>query len=615
VIPAVDAGPGCVVERAEVRLEGEGDRVAAELDLDVASDGECRRLSFPLPEGAVLGELEASERRNDGTRVRLDATRWALSARAPDGGATATLHVPDLWARDHVRVRLVREQVPAEVARAWAEGRAGAAPTPLAAAVPTRRERTLTLLVPPGDPQLALHPEGAASSHVDESWTLPPSEVERAFVPELPPGIAPQLRAEPAGAAELVAVGGVWQVRVPASEGAARLVVSWDDPRCPTHGERGDLDALAVRVEGEVTWEGDRWTLTRVGDRVVLPSRDALVRGLDRRFRSAAIPEPGVPSDLRGAPATDALLAELRPVLAVRAPTLAHTAVDPLFVRPLAKARRAGALTPTEAAVTLWLYARQLRFDAHWALARPAPTETLPPGAPEPLSPAGYTAPLLVVVTPEGDRWIDPTCGSCAPFELPPALEGARVLSPSGRVRTPEPTPGAVRVDVTGDAVTLEAEGAPALLLRRALSEVPASARADALAEAVAGPGARLREVAGLDTGGAPLRVVATPGAGPVPDPAALPSPSASGDWWFDWIGTRTFTHPGDAVPREVALDGLRDVVTVADGRVTHALSVTERRIVADLAAFAPPPAPEPAVSPLPPDPAPPSPTSGSSSP
>ena len=605
----VELGTGCAVVEVAHAVEGAGDRVSAHTRLDVVSEGGCARLSFPLPAGAGLGDWKVVERRHDGTRVRLDDTRWEVSLRDPDGDAIATLHVPDLWKLDQVRVTLERTAVPVDVASAWRDGTVPPAAPGLLPAVITHRSRVLTLALPPGNPQLTLHPEGEATSHVDEEVVVGAAEQERGFVVEAPDGVTPVLRAEPSGAATLVPAGTVWQVRVAPSEADARLVLSWDDEASPTHGERGALDELTVRLDdGRVRWEGDRWSIEQARDEWILPTRDVLISALDRRFKIAALPEPSIPSELRGAPASDETLADLRPRLAARAATLPDTGADPLFVRPLNRARKSGALTPTETALIQWLYARQLRFDAHWALVRPASTETLAPGAPDPVSPAGYTAPLLVVVTPEGDRWLDPTCGSCGTFELPPDLQGARVLSPSGRTTTPEPTPGAVRVEVTTDAVVYTAEGPPALLVRRALAD--ATDRRATLAALVGGVGAELREVSGLDTGGAALRVVTTRGGGLVPDPTALPVPGSDGAWWFDWVGSRVFVSPGEALPWQAAAEGLRAEVLAADGVVERHLEVTTRRVHAEPSAFTPP-----EVSRPPPDPDPTSPTSEPSSP
>ncbi len=582
-VDVVEVGPGCTVEasRVESSAPDADGRVTVTVELEVVSDGACRWLTFPLPEGATLGDTRVKERRNDGGGPTLDAARWTSTPRGPAGSGAATLHVPDLWSRDRVRARIAREHVPAAVALAWTAGRpAELAVEPLPAVV-TGHGRVLRLVVPPGNPQISLHPEGAARSHVDDSLVVAAADTPRRLSPGSPEGVVPELRTEPAGAASLVRVGGVWVVEVAASEAPARLVVSWDDPACPTHGERGPLDELTVQLEGgRIQWDADRWVVESVGEDAVLPSREALIRGLDRRFKSAALPEPGVPSELRGRVADDALLADLRPHLAARAPTL-PAAGDPLFVRPLVKARRSGALTPTEAMVVTWLYARQLRFDAHWAFARPAPAETLAPDAPEPRSPSGYDAPLLLVVTPSGDRWLDPTCGACGPFELPPELEGARLLTSADRARTPEPTPGSLRVEVTGDEVVVDASGPPALLLRRALDGVPKDERSRALAAAVAGPGARLREATGVERGGEPLHLVAVRGDGLVPDPTALPAPAADGTAWLDWVGTRTFVGDAGAEEGVVARSGQGFAlqVEVTAGRVTRTLEVTERRI------------------------------------
>lgn len=604
-VAAVEPGPGC--EIVSERTELDGDVVRTEVT--ARSDGTCARLRFPLPGGAGTERPGAVERRHDGTRVKLDDTRWSIAPRGPDGSTTATLHVPDLWSKDEVRVVMERTHVAADVAAAWVAGRAPPLPPPPAPAVVTHRSRVLRLVVPPGNLQVALHPDGPASSHVDDTWTVAAGDEDRALVPELPPQVTPTLRAEPPGSAELRATGGVWTVWLPASEAPARVTLSYDDPASPTHGERGELDELTVLLDhGTFRWDADRWALVAYDGDAVLPAREALLVGLDRRFKALALPEPGIPLELRHAPPTDDTLAQLRPVLATRAPTLPDLGRDPLFARPLAKARSSGALTPTEAMLVTWLYARQLRFDAWWAFARPAPTETLPVEAPDPLSPAGYDLPLVLVHTEGGDRWIDPTCGVCGPFELRPSLQGARVLSPGGVTRTPDPVRGALTVDVAADTITVDAEGPAALLLRESLADVPAGDRAAALATALGGPGAQLRSLTGLDTGGAPVHVVLARGDGLVPDPTALPVPGADGAWWFDWIGERTMVTDGPAVPGEHALPGITDRITDRGGRAAHTLEVTERRIPADPGALRP-------VSPPPPDPDPPSPPSAPSSP
>jgi hypothetical protein len=405
-----------------------------------------------------------------------------------------------------------------------------------------------------------------------------------------------RLAVEPKGAAELAHDATGWRLVVLPSEGSTRATVAWDEPDAPTYGERGaDVERLLVDAPGgEIRWDGDAWTLVGMHDRVVLPSRETLISALDARFRAAALPEPGAPMEMRGLDPTAELAAQLRPTVTRRAP-IGDWPSDALWPRKLADARSSGALSPVEAALIVWLYGRQLRLETDWAIARPA-TAGPAPGA----SPAGYTAPLVRVRLGGEDRWIDPTCGVCAPFELPPDLEGAAALG-RGLDATPPPTAGRSEARLAADRVEWTATGPPALLLRRWIAALPEAERTSALAGAVGGPGARLVEVGGLEKAGDPVRVVASLGDGVRIDPLALPVPSE--DAWVDWVGERVLVRPAAATDAAATFEQgpLSWTRTVADGVVTEVLRVSDRAVPADAlhafdAARAATPSPAPAL-------------------
>ncbi|MCA9494499.1 MAG: hypothetical protein KC621_31445, partial [Myxococcales bacterium] len=460
------------------------------------------------------------------------------------------------------------------------------AATPLPAG-DVRTDEHLTLIVPDGDPQIALYPGGGSSVRVERFLVVPPSDVDRAWPLDAPPESSVRVQTEPAGAAEVASDPTRHWLRVAASDAPARVTLSWEQPDAPTFGERDpDVGELVVSVDhGEIGWDGDAWVLTKVNGRAVMPDRAALVRALDRRFRYAAIPEPGAPVELRGrAPDWD-LAADLRPTLLERAPVGTWPA-DPLFPRRLHKARKTGALTPLEAALTLWLYATQLKLEASWALVRPASR-----GPGHLASPAGFDHPLVRVTVDGEVRWIDPACTVCAPFEVHPDLEDADAIGPD-LTRTGPSTAGVLRVSVDDDRVTWHAEGPPALLARLRLQDLPAEERGRALAAMVAGADATLVSLEGLETAGAPIDVVARRGAGPIPDPTTLPTPGVDGSAWLPWVGVREL-HGAAGGPHGTRETEAATLEREEDG--TARLTVRQRLLSADQLAvldapWAPPP-------------------------
>ena len=245
---------------------------------------------------------------------------------------------------------------------------------------------------------------------------------------------------------------------------------------------------------------------------------------------------------------------------------------DPLWPRRLIRARKSGALTPTEVALITWLYARQSQIEADWALVHPADTG---PGGD--VSPAGYTDMLVRLQIDDEERWMDPACAECAPFEVRTELLGADVLG-DDLSRTPEPTPGRWTVVDGDDWVRWELTGAAALDLRRWLAEVDIEERWAALASRMAGPGAELVEAEGIETLGAAIRVAARGGQGVAADPLSLPVPRDDGSAWVRWPGLRermrAMTEPIDEITVEA---GALTYERVVDGD-----NLVERLVVHD---------------------------------
>lgn len=613
---AVALAVGCVLQIAETSFAPAPSGWTETTRLEVVADPSCPWIDLTLPPGGRLGDHRARQRLADGAHAKLGEERWESSPRARDGSGVVRLHVPELLSGDRVLIDLERLLPPgpvswrpgparfveAEVGRdgaitqpAGAEGRTwmasapadfrvvfdGTGPAPVAqdrlAPGDVTVEQRLTLKVPPGDPQLALYPGGGSSVVIEEFLRFGPAGQERAWPLDTPPGIAVALSAEPAGAASIERDPAGARVVVAASEGPIRATVRWEQPDAPSYGERPyDVSTLAVDAPGgEIRHEGDGWWLVGVNERAVMPNREVLVGALDRRFRMAAIPEPGAPLELRGADPGWELAAEIRPVLLGRY-VVGDWPADPLWPRKLVRARRSTALTPTETALTAWLYARQLGLDASWVLVRPA---TSGPGYD--VVPSGYTAALVRIRIGDETRWIDPTCRVCGPFELPPDLEGASALG-VGIDRTPPPTVGRHAVEVGAGTVSWTLQGPPALELRRWLETVPAAERTSALSTRIGGPGSTLVEVHGIEVAGDPIAITVNRGEGVVPSPLDTPVADPSGTVWFGWIGDRTIRWPDSEAPEGTASSGplAWSRVRTAEG-VVETLSVTDRTVAA----------------------------------
>lgn len=599
MILGFDAG-ACAVLLAEAEFHHLETGWREETRLEIEVTPRCRALTVSLPPGVVLAEHDARLRAAEGGRRRVGPERWTISAPGIDGIATATLHTAaptgDRWivtvTRDAPAGPLRWAPGPAayaaatiddgevqfatDVDRAWGiDLDAGVEPAPvMLPAGDVRVERRLTLVVPPGDPQVVLFPGGGSSVRVADYLVVPPAATARAWPIDAPPTSTIEVTAEPADAAELVA--GV--LHVPPHDTPVRVRVGWEQPDAPTFGER-DPSWDRLDVEGDdatIRWEGDQWFLHRLGGERVLPDRAALQRALATRFRERAMPEPGAPMELRGLPPTWDTVVAIRDVLQARA-VRADWPADPLFPRPLHRALRSGALTPTEAALVAWLWARQLHLDADWVLVRPAPRG---PGGPT--VPSGYDGALVRLVIDDEARWIDPSCGQCAPFEVRPELAAGALLG-ARDVPPPPIVPGVERVEIDQQEIRWRLEGPPALALRLWLAEVPSSERAGALAQALGGPGAQLVHQEGIEVAGAPIAVTTTRGDGLIRDPFA--TGPAVDTVYFGWTGERVVRWVGGtSVPTQVDRPGLRYERT-ADGeeRLTVSASTVSAADVRDI--------------------------------
>jgi hypothetical protein len=609
---------GCLLQIVDTSLSHDEASWLEQTTFEVGAEPRCDWVELPVPAGSELLALQGRALYGDGSRRRLGDERMERSERGADGAATVRVHTPELVGGDRLVLRVERRwhtatflfapgdarlatlALPSDAdvdvlsgelqrdRRLWAEQTGDLrarvspavplAPEPLPVGLPAgdvEHGRRMVLQVPRGNPQLMLYPGAGSVVRIDELYALSASTLPQSLAVPVEADQQVEVHAEPDGAVTFERGPDYGLITARPTEGPVRVTVTHAAYDAPTYGERGDLHSLVVDApEGSVAWEGDGWRLAEWRRSPILPSGEHLVKALDHRFRSLAIPEPGLPSDLRGSPVTRELAAALRPTLLERAAV--GLPGDPLWPRKLVKARRSGALTSTEAALVLWLYARQAGIRAEWALARPAPE-----GPGYRTTPAGYTHGLVRLGSGDEVLWVDPSCRVCAPFELPPELQGADVLSP-GALSTPPPQPGASSLEEVDDgSLHWHLEGPPALMLRRWLQGVALAERPAAVAERVAGPGATLRSIEGLGQAGAPIDAVVVPGDGLQLDPLAmLPAPEGAAHW-VDWVGTRSasWSTDDDPGPAELAIEGLTYRRTVSEGRVSEHLELTERTV------------------------------------
>lgn len=437
-------------------------------------------------------------------------------------------------------------------------------------------ERDLTLVVPPGDPHVALWPGGGSVARVVESVTMPPSDRATTWTVDLPTGHTVTSVVEDGDAETSLRYtreGALWVVGP--SETPSTLALAYDAPDAPSCGRNaGPMGAadfsLTVKAPGgRIDRDEQSWWLESHRGKPVLPDRQRVVDGLDYRFRTFSIPEPGLPVSLRAHLAGWELVEAMRPALHERARS-DDLPGHPLWPRRLLKARKSGVVTSVEAALILRGYALQAKIPATWVLVRPADQGDISGVCPE-----GYPEALVRVWWQDEERWIDPSCTVCAPFELRPHLQGASALG-FDIERTPGPFPGSWTVEVTDEGATWSLDGSAATELRSWLSEVHEDVRSATLAGRIAGAGAVLQRHAGLSEPGAAAQLTAWPAQGKAThteDPLAV-------DSWNTWIGPRRLIRSG--APRAaVQLDNehLTYGRTHQDGRTTEILVLKQRRL------------------------------------
>ncbi len=454
---------------------------------------------------------------------------------------------------------------------------------------------------PPGDVQRLLYPGGGATTYVQQQYSFGAHPVARAFWVEMP-----RDRAEVEVAIEPASSGVTWRERVdglalvlPPAAAAVQLTVGWTQPDAATHGEAPQpppgvrLDGYdVVAREGVLGWETrlDAWWLKELNLQTVIPGREPLTKALERRFLDMSIPEPALPLYLKRKESGWDLAEQLRPALWERA-QVAELPGDPLFPRRLVKARKSRVVTPVEAALILRLQLVQARMQAGWALVRPT---TAGPGGDTSL--AGYTHALVRVHWQDEERWIDPGCTVCAPFEIRTEFLDVPAIGP-GVERTPF-VRGVWRVGRSDGEITWALEGPAALELRRWLQPIPGEDRTAALARRMAGPGAELVSHEGLSEAGAPITLVARGGTGEgAMDLMDLIEVQPDGSAHVPWRGR--IRLPASGPPGEL------DTVSLTWKRTKNAevVGFRSRRISpADLARLAEARAatPEPELAPLP---------------
>jgi hypothetical protein len=598
------------------------------VDSRLSATPTCTSYDIALPPGVTLGEHRAHIAFGDGTRKKVEPMQWETHPRTLGDDGSVRIHLPELLGGDAVRIRYERiwstngpfiwtpgtlaplhaeiraatsldwesqgvdcEQKgscwasePNEEARVVLRGPSSSDPvsTPHSDLLPPSRpvdiQRRLTIGVPPGDPQLRLYPGGGAIQHWEQFLVFEAEDRQRGLLVPLPSDHdALDIVVEPRDGIEIVIrPDGVLLVVAP-SEGPARAALSYDAPDAPTFGEVPEGETLEVEARnGRIKWDGRTWWLSAIHGKPILPSRKALEAALDYRFRSLSIPQPGIPNELRGRKVDWTLIGDLRPTLSARARPATWPS-DPLFPRKLIRARNSGAVSETEAALTVWLYAKELAIDAQWVLVRPAST-----GPGYLTSPAGYDRALVLVGHEQTSRWIDPSCLVCGPFEVRPDLEGASALG-GGLTQTRAPSPGVWITLIGGDAIRWNLTGSAALSLRLWLQTLPEPDRLDALAGRIAGPHATLIDATGIEEPGAPIQATAKREAGVFADPLSLPPLRTDQTAWVETVGERWVRWAG-----RTAADSRFDGEAIQYQRYTEGsdlveiLTVKARQIGAD---------------------------------
>ena len=620
---SVPSACGVLLLSSQITATDTGWLEHTEITLSAHSD-RCDRVTLPLPAQVSLGAHKAKEMLGDGIQRKLPDDAWDSQSRDLKGEGQVVVFLPDLrqgdkaslsfdrhWNRKapfrwapapalHAELQTtastkmegavkgdkkglwITEATPADGVVLDAPGNTGWSNPHDGLAGPENRpkqSRTLTLEVPLGQPQYTMYPGGGSVLHSQVDLVFQAEDRDRGWVvPMSPNAYDVKVGVRPSDtAAEWIKRDDSLLLVVASSEGPARVSVQWREPDPPTCGEALPHEDLTVLAPGGKIIDdvGNTWFLAGIHEMPVIPARSALVRGLDRRYRSQAIPEPGLPNSLRGQFPSWELAAALVPALNERH-GIAHWPSDPLWVRKLVKARKSGGLTPVETALYIWIWSMQAQMPAEWVLVRPA---TSPTGGN--VSPAGYTD-MLVRITLDGEtRWIDPSCGTCASFEVRTDLLGAQALSASVDT-TPPPQEGHWTTVMSDEWVRWELDGPAALALRQWLQTVPEDQQWPALAARMAGEGAELVEAEGVSDPGEPIRVAARGGTEDRTHGLTFDAPDADGSVWTGWSGDRILVE-ANASADHVTLAGDNWTLTknVRDGALWTVLHTDSRRLSA----------------------------------
>jgi hypothetical protein len=299
-------------------------------------------------------------------------------------------------------------------------------------------------------------------------------------------------------------------------------------------GQAIETMVSGVGVTAEHTRRGE-FVVTQVGSTAIIQDRARFVKALSYRFRNAMMIAPPAPIPPESASTPRAKIASLINALKSEFTVSDLLPVPALHPRPIRKAKRSGLVTPLEAALIIAEAAEQLGLSATWALFRPDNQ-----GASSTFNPVGYTDALVRFSVDGQAIWIAPNCSDCAPFELPPEAWDTAVISPLAE-RTPPAPQSDLTISTTDKTVSATFNGAPALLLRRALSDVRSTRRTRYLLDLIVGGPGKLVFFKNIDKAGAVIKIIAkaTDSVNPL-DLFQIPDSDETGKVDMTWVGTRT---------------------------------------------------------------------------
>jgi hypothetical protein len=301
------------------------------------------------------------------------------------------------------------------------------------------------------------------------------------------------------------------------------------------NGQAIETTVSGIGVTAEHTGLGE-FVVTQVGSTAIIQDRAHFVKALSYRFRNAMMIATPAPIPPASASTPRAKIASLINTLKSEFTVSDTLPIPALHPRPIRKAKRSGLVTPLEAALIITEAAEQLGLSATWALFRPDNHEAN--GGT--FNPAGYTDALVRFSVDSQAIWVAPNCSDCATFELPPEASGTPVISPLAE-RTPLTPQSDVTISTRDNTVSVTLNGAPALLLRRALTDVRSARRTRYLLDLIIGGPGKLVFFKNIDKAGAMIKIIAQATDSPNPlDPFRIPDTDETRKVDMTWVGTRT---------------------------------------------------------------------------